>query len=149
MEWRQDLRGERDRERERGSMTGHNHPSNAERQLHKIGQAAGSPSQAKGLRMRQVKEKEEEYGERGAECNARHMQRDRQRQGHAARRSTMDYAASVELGEGRQGEKEREVEGGHCLFTRVILLALTAFVVLLFFMSVKNWQAASKTGHAR
>lgn len=28
-------------------MKGHNHPSNAERQLHKIGQAAGSPQSGK------------------------------------------------------------------------------------------------------
>lgn len=97
-------------------MTGHNHPSNAERQLHKIGQAAGSPSQAKGLRMGRVREKEEEYRERGVECNARHMQRDRQRQGHAARRSTMDYAASVDLGEGRRGDtKEKERGRGRAL----------------------------------
>jgi len=37
---------------------------------------------------------------------------------------------------------------GRCLLA-LSFLALTAFVVLLFFMSVKNWQAASKTGHAR
>lgn len=64
------------------------------------------------------------------------------------RRSTMDYAASVGGREGgREGRKGRKGRG--LLFARVILLALTAFVVLLFFMSVKNWQAASKTGHAR
>lgn len=83
-------------------MKGHNHPSNAERQLHKIGQAAGSPSQAKGRRMRRVKEKgrREKRIERGASamrgiCSA------------TVRRSTMDYAASVDRG-GRERERDRK-----------------------------------------
>lgn len=59
--------------------------------------------------MRRVKQKGEENRET-SECNARHMQRDRQRQGHAVRRSTMDYTASVDRG-GRERERDRKREG--------------------------------------
>lgn len=113
-----------------GADWGRHHPSNVERQLHKIGQAAGSPKGGG-----EGREKGRASAVRGI-CSATGSSKDMQQKAfHDGLRWICGRQGRVK---GREGERA----------ARVILLALTAFVVLLFFMSVKNWQAASKTGHA-